>query len=474
MPFLPKPYQSVPHYSNNPQQTTIDSSMKILIVDDEKNIRTSLSRFFDLHGFQVSSAENGSDALDQTRKSSFDCIVLDLKLPDIDGIHLLEKIREIDAYVPVVLLTAHGSTSRAVEAIKKGAFDFFEKPTDEEKLLIAIRNAHQLSRLNREKSDSFRDLDRKYKLVGESQVMQGLRDQIDRVAGKNTRVLITGESGTGKELIAYAIHRKSSRKDKPFVKVNCAAIPQELFESELFGHEKGAFTGAVQQRIGKFEQADGGTLFLDEIGEIPILLQPKILRALQENEIQRVGGQKEIRVDVRILAATNRKLDEEVRKGVFREDLYYRLNVFPIVAPPLRERREDLPDLVAHFLVRVCEENNMKPLEMDPQALEQLCRYDFPGNIRELRNLMERLMILASPNQIHVEDVYRVIPRTSVENDAKPRSLLYSRLEDTERELILKTLDENRWQISKVARILGLERSHLYKKMKHYGITRPE
>jgi two-component system, NtrC family, nitrogen regulation response regulator NtrX len=448
--------------------------MKILIVDDEKNIRTSLSRFFDLHGFQATAVENGIDALEQVRKSSFDCIVLDLKLPDLDGIQLLEKIREIDFYVPVVLLTAHGSTSKAVEAIKKGAFDFFEKPTDEEKLLIAVRNAHQLLRLNREKSDSFRDLDRKYQLVGGSLAMESLRDQIDRVAGKNTRVLITGESGTGKELIAYAIHRKSPRRDQAFVKVNCAAIPQELFESELFGHEKGAFTGAIQQRIGKFEQADGGTLFLDEIGEIPISLQSKILRALQESEIQRVGGQKEIVVDVRILAATNRKLEEEVKKGLFREDLYYRLNVFPILVPPLRERREDLPALVSHFLIRVCEENNIKPLEIQREATELLCRYDFPGNIRELRNLMERLMILASSPQITTEDVQRVLPRPVVENESKRGSLLYSRLEDTERDLILKTLEEHRWQISKVARILGLERSHLYKKMKHYGISRPE
>jgi two-component system nitrogen regulation response regulator NtrX len=304
--------------------------------------------------------------------------------------------------------------------------------------------------------------------------MMSLREQIERVAAKNTRVLIMGESGTGKELVAYAIHRKSNRRDKPFVKVNCAAIPQELFESELFGHEKGAFTGAIQQRIGKFEQADGGTLFLDEIGEIPLQLQPKILRALQENEIQRVGGQKEIHVDVRTLAATNRKLEEEVRKNNFREDLYYRLNVFPIIVPPLRERREDLPGLVSYFLKRVCEENNMRPLAIDSEALELLCRYDYPGNIRELRNLMERLMILASGPTITSPDVIRVIPRSAPESESRSQSLLYSRLEDTERDLILKTLEEHRWQISKVARILGLERSHLYKKMKHYGITRPE
>jgi two-component system, NtrC family, nitrogen regulation response regulator NtrX len=448
--------------------------MKILIVDDERNIRTSLGRFFDLHGNQVTLSESGTDAVDQVRKFSFDCILLDLKLPDLDGIQVLEKIKEIDSYVPVILLTAHGSTSKAVEAIKKGAFDFFEKPADEEKLLIAVKNAHQLSKMNREKSDSFRELDRKYELVGSSAVLQNIRDQLERVANKNTRVLITGESGTGKELVAYAIHRKSPRRDRPFVKVNCAAIPQELFESELFGHEKGAFTGAVQQRIGKFEQADGGTLFLDEIGEIPLSLQSKILRALQENEIQRVGGQKEIQVDVRILAATNRKLEEEIKKGLFREDLYYRLNVFPIVVPPLRERRQDLPALVSHFLRRVCEENNMKLLEIEPGALDLLCRYDFPGNIRELRNLMERLMILCSPAPIKAPDVTRVLPRVVNESEPKSQSLLYSRLEDTERDLILKTLEENRWQISKVARILGLERSHLYKKMKQLGISRPE
>jgi two-component system, NtrC family, nitrogen regulation response regulator NtrX len=448
--------------------------MKILIVDDEKNIRTSLGRFFDLHGHQVTAVESGSESVEQVRRNSFDCVLLDLKLPDMDGIQALEKMREVDLYVPVILLTAHGSTARAVEAIKKGAFDFFEKPTDEEKLLIAVRNAFQLSRLNREKSDSFRELDRKYELVGISAVMMNLREQINRVAGKNTRVLITGESGTGKELVAYAIHRKSSRRDKPFVKVNCAAIPHDLFESELFGHEKGAFTGAVQQRIGKFEQADGGTLFLDEIGEIPLLLQSKILRALQENEIQRVGGHKETKVDVRTLAATNRKLEDEMRKNLFREDLYYRLNVFPITVPPLRERREDLPALVSHLLSRVCEENNIKSLEIEPDALELLCRYDYPGNIRELRNLMERLMILSSGTQIKMDDVAKVLPRPIAESESKHQSLLYSRLEDTERELILKTLEENRWQISKAARILGLERSHLYKKMKHYGISRPD
>jgi len=448
--------------------------MKILIVDDEKNIRTSLGRFFDLHGHQVATVENGADALEYVRKNSFDCIVLDLKLPDMDGIQVLDKIREVDLFVPIILLTAHGSTSRAVEAIKKGAFDFFEKPTDEEKLLIAVRNAYQLSRLSREKSDSFRELDRKYELVGDSPLMMSLREQIERVAAKNTRVLISGESGTGKELVAYGIHRKSNRRDKPFVKVNCAAIPHELFESELFGHEKGAFTGAIQQRIGKFEQADGGTLFLDEIGEIPLSLQPKILRALQENEIQRVGGQKEIHVDVRTLAATNRKLEEEVRKNNFREDLYYRLNVFPIIVPPLRERREDLPALVSHFLKRVCEENNMRPLEIEPDALDLLYSYDYPGNIRELRNLMERLMILASGSTITTQDASRVIPKSATESEPRSQSLLYSRLEDTERDLILKTLEEHRWQISKVARILGLERSHLYKKMKHYGISRPE
>ena len=447
--------------------------MKILIVDDEKNIRTSLGRFFDLNGHSAESAENGRDAIEMARRGSFDCILLDLKLPDMEGIQVLEKIREVDPYVPVILLTAHGSTGKAVEAMKKGAFDFFEKPADEDKLLIAARNAGELFRLNREKSESLRELDARYELIGDSPAMEHVREQIEMVAARNSRVLITGESGTGKELVAYAIHRRSPRRDGPFVRVNCAAIPHELFESELFGHEKGAFTGALQQRIGRFEQSDHGTLFLDEIGEIPVALQPKILRALQENEIQRVGGQKDIRVDTRILAATNRDLEEEMRKGAFREDLYYRINVFPIEVPALRLHAQDIPTLARHFLARLSEENNMKRKEITGEALDLLSGYDYPGNIRELRNLMERLLILSRDEQIDASDVGRVLPAKSQEG-GPPDSLLYSKLGDTERQLILHTLEENKWHISKVANILGLERSHLYKKMKKYGITRPE
>jgi two-component system nitrogen regulation response regulator NtrX len=302
--------------------------------------------------------------------------------------------------------------------------------------------------------------------------MRHLHEQIRLVASRNSRVLITGESGTGKELVAYAIHRNSGRRDKSFVKVNCAAIPQELFESELFGHEKGAFTGALQQRIGRFEQADGGTLFLDEIGEIPLLLQPKILRALQENEIQRVGGQKEIKVDVRVIAATNRKLEDEVKKGAFREDLYYRLNVFPIHVAPLREHAEDVPLLVKHFVEWICDEENMKRKEVSDEAIQAFSKYDYPGNIRELRNLVERLLILSQGEVIQLADANRVLPHKP--NEAKEESILYSKLEDTEREMIFRVLEEHRWHISKVAKVLGLERSHLYKKMKKYGISRPE
>jgi two-component system nitrogen regulation response regulator NtrX len=446
--------------------------MKILIVDDEKNIRTSLGRFFDLHGNDVSSAETGREGIELVRRNSFDCVILDLKLPDLEGIQVLEKVREIDPYVPVILLTAHGSTGKAVEAIKRGAFDFFEKPADEEKLLISVKNAHDLLRLNREKSDSLRDLDRKYELIGESPAMQQLRDQIAMVAPRSSTVLLTGESGTGKELVAYAIHRRSQRRDQPFVKVNCAAIPHELFESELFGHEKGSFTGAVQQRIGKFEQADRGTLFLDEIGEIPLSLQPKILRALQEGEIQRVGGQKEIKVDVRIIAATNRNLAEELEKGGFREDLYYRLNVFPVEMPPLRLHREDLPALVQHFVEHICDEENIRRKSIEPDAMDLLGQYEYPGNIRELRNLIERLLILTQSDTVRAGDVRRVLPQKSTRPSAQD-SLLYSKLEDTERALLLKALEENHWHISRVAKILGLERSHLYKKMKKHNISRP-
>jgi two-component system nitrogen regulation response regulator NtrX len=446
----------------------------ILIVDDEKNIRISLGRFFDLHGSRVASAENGGEALAVLRGNSFDCVLLDLKLPDMEGIQVLERIREMDPFVPVILLTAHGSTGKAVEAMKKGAFDFFEKPADEEKLWIAVKNAAELFRLNRERSETLRDLDRKYALVGDSAAMDFLRRQIAQVAGTNSRVLITGESGTGKELVAFAVHRGSSRRDRPFVRVNCAAIPQELFESELFGHEKGSFTGALQQRIGRFEQAHGGTLFLDEIAEIPVILQPKILRALQENEIQRVGGQKEIRVDARILAATNRKLEEEIEKGRFREDLYYRLNVFPIEVPPLRDHPEDIPALIDFLVERASEENNLRRRTFVEDAVQALCDYPYPGNIRELRNLIERLLISAAGDTIDRRAVLQVLPRQKGAAAEREGSLLYSKLGEAESELIRKTLEESRWQISKAARTLGLERSHLYKKMKRYGITRPD
>ena len=448
--------------------------MRVLIIDDEKNIRTSLSRFLELQGTNADSVETGAEGIERVRKSSYDCVLLDLKLPDLEGIQVLEKIRELDPFVPVILLTAHGSTSKAVEAMKKGAFDFFEKPADEEKLLIAIRHAQELQKLNREKSESLRELDSKYRLVGNSPPMLHLQEQILMVAARNSRVLITGESGTGKELVAYAIHRNSTRRERPFVKVNCAAIPQELFESELFGHEKGAFTGAFQQRIGKFEQADGGTLFLDEIGEIPLSLQPKILRALQEGEIQRVGGQKEIKVDARVIAATNRKLEDELKKGAFREDLYYRLNVFPIHVPPLREHSEDLTPLIQHFAGQICEEENMKRKEFSAEAMIAFQEYNYPGNIRELRNLVERLLILSRSDVIEAADVSRVFPHKSGSRNDGETSLLYSKLEETEKEMILKVLQEYRWQISKVAKVLGLERSHLYKKMKRYGISRPE
>jgi two-component system nitrogen regulation response regulator NtrX len=447
--------------------------MRILIIDDEKNIRASLSRFFDLNGHQVETAENGREGLENIRRNSFDCILLDLKLPDTDGIEVLSRIRELDPFVPVILLTAHGTTSKAVEAMKKGAFDFFEKPADEEKLLIAARNASELHRYNRERSETVRELDEKYRLIGDSAALKFLREQIDLVAAKNSRVLISGESGTGKELVAYAIHRKSQRRDRPFVKVNCAAIPHELFESELFGHEKGSFTGAVQQRIGRFEQADGGTLFLDEIGEIPLALQPKILRALQENEIQRIGGHREIKVNVRVIAATNRNLEEEMKKGNFREDLFYRLNVFPIEVPPLKQHREDIPILIQSFIVRVAAENNMHPKNMDREAIEVFEAYDYPGNIRELRNLVERLLILSRSETITAAEVKKVLPARVQPGETDAEPLLYSRLEDTEKDLITRTLEENHWHISRVAKILGLERSHLYKKMKKYGITRP-
>jgi len=350
-----------------------------------------------------------------------------------------------------------------------GAYDFLDKPPNLDKLLVSLKNALSLRELKEEKRE-WEFLSReKEKLLGESKVMQDLKATIERVAPLNTRVLIMGESGTGKELVAIAIHNKSSRKEKPFVKVNCAAIPAELFESEFFGHEKGSFTGAINKKIGKFEKANNGTLFLDEVSDIPIFLQPKILRAIQSGEIQRIGYDKEIYVDVRIIAATNKDLAKEVAAGKFREDLFYRLNVFPIEVPPLREHKEDIPLLANHFIKQICYENNFKLKKITEPAMQLLQLYDYPGNIRELRNIIERLIILTSSEEITEIDVNKVV---NLNKENIIATDLKSKVIQTEKLLIEQTLEKFNWNITRAAKYLGLERSHLYKKMHKFNIER--
>jgi len=379
---------------------------KILVIDDERSIRSTLKDILEYEKYEVLEAEDGQKGLDMATKDQFDLIFCDIKMPKMDGIEVLQKIMEANDEVPVVMISGHGNIDTAVECIKKGAFDYIAKPIDLNRLLITVRNALDKKTLVKETKQLRRKVG-KFKsgeIIGESEGIQKIKELIDRVAPTDARVLITGENGTGKELVARRIHELSKRADKPLIEVNCAAIPSELIESELFGHEKGSFTSAVKQRKGKFEQADGGTLFLDEIGDMSHAAQAKVLRALQESRISRVGGDGDIKVDVRILAATNKDLRAEIEKGNFREDLYHRLNVIPIHVPSLNDRRDDIAILAEHFLAIVLEEQSMPGKTFQKGALEELKKLDWTGNIRELRNVIERLVILCDA-QITKEDV---------------------------------------------------------------------
>lgn len=442
---------------------------KILIVDDEKNIRLSLSNFLKIEGFETYESEDGEHAIKFLEKEDVDIIILDLIMPGLDGMETLRLIKKRNETIPVIILTAHGSTERAVQAIKMGAYDFLDKPPNTDKLIVCIKNALDMKQLIEDKEELELVSYGKERLIGESLVMKGLYQQIDRVAPLNTHVLIIGESGTGKELIALAIHKKSKRKDKRFVKVNCAAIPSELFESEFFGHEKGAFTGAINKKIGKFEKADAGTLFLDEVGDIPLGLQPKILRAIQYGEIQRIGCEKESYVDVRLIAATNKDLEKDVKEGKFREDLYYRLNVFPIHVPPLREHKEDIPLLADHFVRQIALENNFKLPPIEDNAIKALLNYDYPGNIRELRNILERALILFAGEKLTNEHIESIIGKRLMN---PPEANLKSKLIGAERKAIIEALEKFNWNITRTANFLGLERSHLYKKINKLGIKK--
>ncbi len=446
----------------------------VLVVDDENSVRDSLRMILEYERYEVLVAENGEQALKTIQGSTVDVVLLDVKMAGMDGIEVLQRVREKRPELPVIMISGHGTIETAVEATKLGAFDFLPKPLDRDKLLVTIRNALHQARLAHEKQKLEETVEGKRQILGESAKIKEVLEIIDRVAPTEARVLITGENGTGKELVARAIHRKSKRADKPFVEVNCAAIPAELIESELFGHEKGSFTGATGQRIGKFEQADGGTLFLDEIGDMSLAAQAKVLRALEEGKIERVGGNKLIPVDVRVIAATNKNLEAEIKKGNFRDDLYHRLNVIPIHVAPLRERREDIPVLVKAFIDDVCMRNGLAKKTISEEAVRELTTRDWPGNVRELRNAVERLVILSPGSQIdlRVLESFGTGRSTESEDLINMSGTFQEFKERAEAAFLKKQLERHRWNISKTAEALDIQRSHLYTKMKRYGLMR--
>jgi len=446
----------------------------ILVIDDDPNTLASLARAFRLAGHEAAVCDNAARALDLAKEQRFDLILSDVVMPGKDGIALLEDLKAAGVTSPSVMMSGQATIEMAVRATRLGAIDFLEKPVGTDKLLLTVENALRISRLEEENRDLRRRLGR-HEIVWASPAMREVMAQIEQVAAAETRVCIRGETGTGKELVSRALHEKSPRRAGPFVSLNCAAIPAELMESELFGHEKGAFTGAAARHIGKFEQAQGGTLFLDEIGDMPLAMQAKLLRVLEEREIERVGGGHPMPVDVRVVVATHRNLEEQVRQGTFREDLYHRVFVFPIVLPPLRDRREDIRALAEHFVRQLAEQNNWKPKTFSPEALEALEHYSWPGNIRELRNVIERVMLLAPAGVVEAAVVERALPQIPA-SPASATALdagtgtLAERVESFERATILAELKRNRNHMTNTAKALGLERSHLYKKCQQLGI----
>lgn len=449
----------------------------ILVIDDEDNIRESLTGVFEDEGYIVLAASSGEEGVKLFDERLPDAVFLDVWLPTIDGIETLRRIRAIDATVPVVIISGHGNIELAVSATKTGAYDFLEKPLSLDKLLIVARRALDHRRLEIENRSLRSDLKGKIRLVGNSDRMVLLRQQIDMAAQGTSRVLILGESGTGKELVARQLHEKSSRSKGPFIEVNCAAIPQELIESELFGHEKGAFTGAADRKTGKFELAHGGTLFLDEVGDMTLQTQAKVLRVIETQIFQRVGGGRDIKVDVWIIAATNKDLPEEVRKGTFREDLYFRLNVIPLTVPPLRERKGDIPLLVQHLCERFANENGIRQKEIAPDVIMMFQEFDWPGNIRELKNTVERLMIMVPANAVTKTDAAALgVPGPfgiQEGSDYFSQPTLKNARDAFERDYIIRKLAENDWNISRTASLIDIERSNLHKKIKAYGIREP-
>lgn len=448
----------------------------ILIVDDEKNILSTLSRALRIEDYRVDVAGSAEIALEKTATKSYDAILLDVMMPGMDGITMLRTLREQGNETPVLVMSGHGTIETALEATRLGASDFIEKPIATERLLLSLANAMQRHRLEEENEELRLRSGQADGLIGESAPMRQLKDQIALAANANAAVLVMGERGTGKELVARAIHTMSRRAEHAYEKLNCAAVPAELIESELFGHEAGAFTGATKQRRGKFERASRGTLFLDEVGDMPSPMQAKLLRVLQENELERVGGSETISVDVRVVAATNKPLPKEIQEGRFRADLFDRLNVLPLRVPPLRERGEDVPTLAAHFLRQACINNDRPEKTLSDGAMNLLCRYDYPGNVRELRNLVERLVILTPSDAITEPEARALLPIAGGQSSGggyyRPGTPLKAMVEQAERDLIGRSLEHHQGHITKTAADLGLERSHLYKKMKALGMKR--
>ncbi|MEM7449670.1 MAG: sigma-54 dependent transcriptional regulator [Myxococcota bacterium] len=452
------------------------ATARILIVDDEKNILATLSRALRVEDFDVDVAGSSKLALSRLSQRSYDLILLDVMLPGTDGLSLLRQLRSESNDVAVIVMSGHASIETAVEATRFGAREFIEKPISTDRLLVSIRNCLDIRKLEAENKELKQRSGAVNSLLGESDPMRQLRQRISLAASANAAVLVTGERGTGKELVSRAIHEGSKRAHKSLEKLNCAAVPADLIESELFGHEAGAFTGATRQRLGKFERAHGGTLFLDEVGDMPPSMQAKLLRVLQEGEIERVGGQDTIRVDVRVVAATNKSLEKEIKLGRFRADLFDRLNILPIHVPALRERRSDIATLAEYFVDAVSKANDRPPKTFSSEALDALKEYGFPGNVRELRNLIERLVILIIGSTITESDIHSVIPfgqrSSSISKGFVPGMPLRQMMDGVERDLILQALDYNRGHITNTAASLGLERSHLYKKMKALGIRK--
>ena len=442
---------------------------QLLIIDDDPNTLASLSRAFRLAGHEATVCDNAARALELVKHQTFDLILSDVVMPGKDGLSFLEDFRSLGISTPVVMMSGQAHIDMAVRATKLGALDFLEKPLSTDKLLLTVENALRLRRLE-EENRQLRTRLGKHELIWSGEKMRSLMTQIERVANSETRVCILGETGTGKELVARTLHDRSPRRDGPFVTLNCAAVPAELVESELFGHEKGAFTGAAARHTGKFEQAEGGTLFLDEIGDMPQPMQAKLLRVLETGEIERVGSDRPTMVNVRVIVATHRNLEDLVREGKFRQDLYHRIYVFPVTLPPLRDRREDIPALVEHFAKQVADQNGWKPAKITEGAMERLQAYAWPGNVRELRNVVERLLLFAANNEVTLQSVNMALPQMQGAGAQLRTGTLAQQVHEFEREVILAELGRQGHHITNTAKALGLERSHLYKKCQQLGI----